>query len=285
MIVHACSADVVELEPQSIATIVTSPPYWGKRTYGDDTNEIGGGGQTLIEYARSLTLMAGHWRPALRDDGSLWMNLGDTWAGSGGSGGDHAKGSKQHMAGYKQGRAETVLPAAGSMFGDGPEGWHMYPGRLGGGQLTMTPWVVAWHLQGAGWTVRSMIVWNKQRVRPDDVRRLKRPLDGAYEMILMVTKSPNKYRWYPDVLQPGEMGDVWTFPPGSSTGDGGKGGHVAPFPDEIPRRCIALTTDPGDLVFDPFLGSGTTGRVAEAMGRRAVGCEIYAGQPGFVGLS
>ena len=75
-------------------------------------------------------------------------------------------------------------------------------------------------------------------------------------------------KWYPSALT--ETGSVWHFPPGGS-GDP----HLAPFPDELARRCILPTTLPGDVVFDPFAGSGTVPRVAHQLGRRGIGLELY----------
>lgn len=281
-----CSADAVELPPRSVRTIVTSPPYWGKRTYGDDPLELGSG-QTLLEYVQSLTLAARRWRTALTDDGTLWVNIGDTYAGSGGAGGDHINGSKQHIAKYRQGAPVTVLPYyqeilpyyRGQTLVDESH-WGMSPGKLAGGQLCLVPALLAMHLQGDGWIVRSMIVWDRGHPRPEALGHVRRPGDGQYEHIIMATKSM-KYFFNPGALPEGERGAVWKFRGGSSVGAGGRNGHVAPFPDELPRRCIELSSEPGDTVFDPFLGSGTTARVANELGRNAVGCDLYAGDDGF----
>lgn len=101
----------------------------------------------------------------------------------------------------------------------------------------------------------------------------------SHEMIFLLTpwertRRANEARpkWYPSGLV--ETGSVWHFPPGSS-GDP----HLAPFPDELARRCILPTTLPGDLVLDPFAGSDTVGRVAAKLGRRSIGVDLYAGRP------
>lgn len=274
MTIVRASATTIELNPASIQAIVTSPPYWGKRVYGDDPAETGNG-QSLTEYARELTVAARNWRPALNDDGVLWMNLGDTYAGSGGAGGDHISGSKKHMAKYRQGCPEVTLPkqAEPSLLDDSGQ-WGVGRFELQGGQLCMVPFIVAQHLQGDGWLLRSMIVWDRGNPRPEHLAHVKRPGDGQTEMILMLTKRKD-IKFHPDRLV--ERGNVWRFRAGSSVGAGGRGGHVAPFPDELPRRCIEASTDPGDLVFDPYAGTGTTCRVAEELGRRAFGCDLYAG--------
>lgn len=279
MNVQRCSAAEVELPPRSVQAIVTSPPYWGKRVYGDSPDEIGSG-QSLIEYIRELTSMAHHWRPSLADDGVMWVNIGDTYAGSGGAGGDHTSGSKQHIRKYKQGQAAAILPMARpGLLSNEPE-WGTSNAMLAGGQLCLVPFLLASHLQGDGWLIRSMIVWDRGRTRPEDLSHVRRPGDGQHEMILMATKS-KRVKFDAKRLPEGERGTVWRFPGGSSNKAGGRGGHVAPFPDELPKRCILSSTDPGDVVFDPFAGSGTTLRVAEELDRVGIGCDLYSGDQGF----
>jgi DNA modification methylase len=118
-----------------------------------------------------------------------------------------------------------------------------------------------------GWRLRSHIVWDKDRVRPESLAHVKRPLI-QWEPILMFSPGTH-HRFYPEGLV--ERGNVWRFPP-NATGDKGQ----APFPDELARRCILPSTREGEVVLDPFCGSGTTMRVAEELGRRGVGLDLYA---------
>ena len=131
----------------------------------------------------------------------------------------------------------------------------------------LVPSRVALALQSSGWLVRSWITWNKERLRPESLAHVRRP-GVSSEVILMLTKQ-RQYKFYPERLE--DRGDVWTFPPQVAR----KKSHLAPFPDELARRCIAVSTDEGDVVFDPFAGSMTTLVVAEEMGRRGVGLDLY----------
>lgn len=257
------TADDVELDPGSVQAIVTSPPYWGRRRYGDDPAELGR--EDLIEYVRRLTLIFRRLRPALSIDGLLWVNIGDTAAGSGGAGGDHSTGSKRHMPKYRQGSPRALFPVRDE--GLFPE-WRVMEAELRGGNWCLVPWLLAWHLQGDGWLLRKTIVWDKGRRRPEDLAHVRRPGE-AHEYVLMLARS-RSYKWRPGGLV--EPGDVWHFAPGSTVG----AAHFAPFPDELAERCILPSTDPGELVFDPFAGSGTVPRVAERLGRRGLGVDLYA---------
>lgn len=237
-----------------VQTVVTSPPYWGLRTYGDNSAEIGGG--DLGDYLAALVNVFTVNRPLYAPSATLWVNLGDTAAGSGGAGGDHNRGGgKSGIPKYRQGK--PVLP-------DGR--------RIPRKSWCMVPYRFADMMTEAGFCLRSVIVWDKGHARPENLNHARRP-GVQTERILLFSLSPSApYKFHADRLPEGERGDVWRFRPGSDR----KTGHVAPFPDELPRRCIEIATDPGDLVFDPFAGSGTTLRVARTLDRHAVGCEIYS---------
>jgi DNA modification methylase len=122
-------------------------------------------------------------------------------------------------------------------------------------------------LQADGWLVRSVITWDKGRMRPESLQHVRRP-GVSSETILMLTQQ-RKYTFYPETLP--DRGDVWQFPPQPAR----KRSHLAPFPDELAKRCIEASTVEGETVFDPFVGSGTTVHVAEALGRVGVGLDLY----------
>jgi len=235
----------------SVNCIVTSPPYFGLRTYGESDLEIGRG--TLDNYMLDMCAVAGRMKAALADDGTWWLNLGDTASGSGGAGGDFikGKGSKEDMPRYKQGA--TGVPK---------------------GQWCMIPSRVALMLQEQGWLIRSQITWDKQTIRPESQAHTRRP-GVSSETIFMLTKQ-SKYKFNPGAIE--EVGNVWHFPPAR-----GKRHHMAPFPEELPRRCILLSTDPGDTVLDPFVGIGTTVNVAEDLGREGIGIDLYRYDDGLIG--
>jgi DNA modification methylase len=269
MIVRADAMDLLEhVEPGSVQCCVTSPPYLKQRRYGDDPRE-GGLQEDLSSYVGWLADVFDQVRTAMHPTGLVWVNLGDKANGSGGAGGDWRD---KHRPNRRLGPgARLDVSGAG-------------PGRFDdkafetGGYLDVPGAFVA-ELLRRGWRLRLPIVWDKGREAPEDLRHIGRPRP-AHEMIYMLspTKRARKRheprpKFHPERLV--ETGSVWHFPPGGSGPS-----HLAPFPRELARRCIGPSTDPGDLVLDPFSGSGTTCRVAESMGRRAIGLDLYAEDAG-----
>jgi hypothetical protein len=152
-------------------------------------------------------------------------------------------------------------------------------GALAGGQWCNVPGRLAAALQDDGWRLRASITWAKTTasgaglVRPESLDHANRP-GVSSESILLLAPGPGRSVFDPAGLV--EAGDVWHFAP--VRGQVGRG-HAAPFPDELARRCILPSTRPGDLVVDPFHGSGTTGRVARRLERRYAGADLYATRP------
>jgi site-specific DNA-methyltransferase (cytosine-N4-specific) len=153
------------------------------------------------------------------------------------------------------------------------------------GTLALVPQRLSIALQDDGWFIRSIIPWVKTNPMPESVRN--RPTD-AWEHIFVLTKS-RKYYWNPEACRETatsrdagpdgkrNMRNVWTFPTQPY-----KGAHFAAFPEELARRCIQLGSRPGDLILDPFGGSGTTGKVASELGRRCVLVDRnYRGNGGY----
>jgi len=127
------------------------------------------------------------------------------------------------------------------------------------------PWRVAFALQDAGWYLRQEIIWRKPTPAAEGRASASR-FTRAHESLFMLTKS-YRYKFKDDR----RLRSVWDIEPAA-----GNGLHFATFPDELPRRCIEVASSVGDVVLDPFHGSGTTGRVAESMGRNWVACELYS---------
>lgn len=244
---------------------VTSPPYWGLRRYGDHPDELGT--EDLHAYLSRLVEVFREVRRVLRADGLAWVNVADTAAGSGGAGGDYGpSGRRAGYSGYRQARPtiwrKTRVYGEVELSGlDGAQ-WCNVPGRL----------VSA--LQDDGWRLRAWITWAKTTttgaplLRPENLAHANRP-GVSSEVILLLAPGMARSVFDPSGLV--EAGDVWHFPPAR-----GSSGHPAPFPDELARRCILPSTRRGDLVVDPFHGSGTTGRVARQLGRRDAGVDLYA---------
>lgn len=278
MLIRSDASAGMPIASGTVQALVTSPPYWGLRRYGDDGAELGT--EDLHHYLERLVAVFAEARRVLRPDGLAWVNIGDTAAGSGGAGGDYvipsaAKRKKRkapiERRSYRQGRptvrtyhVDRLLLDVGDPVEElAPAQWCNVPGRL------------ASALQDDGWRLRASITWAKTSkagramLRPEDLDHANRP-GVSSEAILLLAPGPGRATFYPERLA--ERGDVWHFPPAT-----GRYRGPAPFPDELPRRCILPSTDPGDWVLDPFAGSGTTLRVAELLGRNAVGLDLYAG--------
>ena len=175
-------------------------------------------------------------RRVLRDDGTLWLNLGDTFINAKGRAHGHDAKQKARRFGL---RPNDVM-VRGFKRKD----------------LVGIPWMVAFALRADGWYLRSDIVWAKPDATPDPVR--DRP-QRAHEMVFLLSKS---VRYAASGF---EDKSVWTIPVNRR-----RGVQTGTFPYELPRRCIASGTNAGDTVLDPFGGSMTVKRVAESMGRRAI---------------
>lgn len=229
--------------------VVTSPPYLGQRLYGDDTLEIGR--EVNVQgFVICMVMVGRQIRESLTEDGAFVLNLGDKANGSGGAGGDYNAG------GSKDGK---------------PKYGKFYDPLFEKGQFLDIPGKVVAALQRDGWRLRQEIIWDKGQESRESLEHVRRPRT-AHEKLFFLAPTKARSTWHADRLP--ETGSVWHFPPAQAE----KKGHPAPFPDELARRCVLACTDPGDLVLDPFVGSGTTTRIATSLGRRAVGIDLYAGR-------
>jgi DNA modification methylase len=237
----------------SVTSIITSPPYFGLRDYGEDGQL--GAEATVEQYVGNLVTLFRELRRVLADAGTLWLNLGDSYA-RGFGGGSPGKKSASNAGSY-QGRTPGKKPAG-----------------LNGKDLIGIPWRVALALQADGWILRSDIVWNKTNAMPESVA--DRPTK-AHEYVFMFAKSPT---YYYDAFAVKEIGadgkprnkrTVWSLPTQPFTG-----AHFATFPPALVEPCILASTPPSGVVLDPFSGSGTTGMVARNLGRSYVGIDLNA---------
>lgn len=237
-------------------TCVTSPPYLHRRAYGVGEREIGMG--TLSQYLNDLREVFAEVKRTLNDTGILWVNVGDTATGTGGSGGDYMAGNSY------AGRGQFGANAATWIRDDGT--------RIANKQWALVPYRLADALERDGWLLRSSIIWNKRSSRREDKRHTRRPGE-QHEHVLMFVKRPRRasdrleYRYLHE--REVEPGDVWTFSKAS-----GKGNGKAPFPVELPRRCIAVSCKPGEAVLDPFVGVGATLWAAHELGCDGVGVDL-----------
>lgn len=254
----------------SVQTCVTSPPYWGLRDYGVK-GQIGLE-KTPGEYVEKLVTVFREVRRVLKDDGTLWLNLGDSYAG----GGPHHGAKNTGKSATNRGSITGIdrLPIAGLKSKD----------------LVGIPWRVAFALQSDGWYLRSDIIWAKPNPMPESVR--DRPTK-AHEYLFLLSKSPRYYYDADAIREPCvdgmRMPKKWNNPKGKNkrtvwtiTPKPYRGAHFATFPPQLIEPCILAGAPAGGVVLDPFSGAGTTAIVAEQHGRRAIGIEL---NPAYVELT
>jgi len=248
-------AGLQQVSAASVDCCVTSPPYYGLRDYGVE-GQIGLE-QSPEAYITRLVEVFRAVRRVLRDDGTLWVVIGDSYAGSG-------KGGNSAGHEGKQDTNRGTLSVKGRMTPTG--------GDIKSKDLIGIPWQLAFALRADGWYLRQDIIWQKPNAMPESVRdRCTR----AHEYIFMLTKSARYYYDADAVAETAVHGDarnrrsVWTV----STKPY-KGAHFATFPPELIEPMILASSRRGGIVIDPFCGSGTTGVVAAAHGREFIGIDI-----------
>jgi DNA modification methylase len=240
------------LPDEHFQTTVTSPPYWSLRNY-DIEGQIGLE-ESLEEYMSSLVAVFEEVRRVTRLDGTLWLNIGDSYTSGGRTW--RAPDKKNRV------RAMDVRPPT--------------PAGLKPKDLVGVPWRLAFALQAAGWYLRTDIIWNKPNCQPESVK--DRPT-RSHEYLFLFSKSERYAYDYAAVRGPNNRNvrtvwDINTQPY--------KEAHFATFPPALVEPCISLSTRPGDLVLDPFAGSGTTGLTALSLGRRFFGIEL---NPDYVDIA
>lgn len=241
------SRHALRLLPEgSIQTTVTSPPYWSLRDY-----HIGGQiglEDSLDEYIGSLVDVFLEVRRVTRDDGTLWLNVGDSYTSGGRTWRAHDKKNPV--------RAMDVRPPT-------PQG--LKPKDLIG-----VPWRLAFALQESGWYLRSDLIWHKPNCQPESVK--DRPT-RSHEYLFLFSKSERYVYDYEAVRGPNNRNvrTVWDINTHAH-----RDAHFATYPPALVEPCIRLASKSNDLVLDPFLGSGTTAEVALGLGRRFVGIELNA---------
>jgi len=344
---------------ESVQCVVTSPPYWGLRDYGVEGQL--GLESTPEEYVANLVAVFREIRRVLRKDGTVWLNLGDSYV-SGQGGRQSAIGELPPVI-----RRDRPEPKARPELDNAPSGWaeravtpRTYPGRDSGlkpKDLYGMPWRVAFALQADGWWLRSDIIWAKPNPMPESVT--DRPTK-AHEYVFLLSKSA-RYFYDADAVQEpfqsspsdlrkmaeaqeriggltkesldprarasaltnmgrkrsvgnkqaataalaaigsgtrtyGGFNDRWDEAKANEDLPGGRNlrsvwniatepfpeAHFATFPKKLVEPCIKAGSRPGDLILDPFCGSGTTGVVALRLGRDFLGIEL---NPAYVEMA
>ena len=239
-----------KLTTESIQCCVTSPPYWGLRDY-EHSAQIGSE-PSPVDYVQNLIKIFREVKRVLRNDGTLWLNIGDGYARNGGVG--------KHGPNAIVGNTKKLIQKRNCKV---PDCWGLKDRDLLG-----MPWRVAFALQEDGWILRSKITWVKKNPMPESVKN--RPT-SATEEIFMFAKSTTYYYNSESIREESgaNLRNYWIL-----NQDAGKYGHPAAFPRELARRCILLGSNEGQIVLDPFGGSGTTGVVANELHRKAIIIEL-----------
>ena len=262
---------------------VTSPPYYGLRDYGGEASQIGME-QTPEEYIQQLVEVFRLVRDNLTDDGTLWVNIGDSYYNYRSDG----NYPKQTVSKTRQ-----DLPTKTPVRGNKLEG-------LKSKDLIGIPWMLAFALRADGWYLRQDIIWHKPNPMPESV---KDRCTKAHEYIFLLSKNKNYYYNNEAIKEPAkdwgtrDRSNGKYHNPGSGlvphsgltksyerknkrsvwsvTKKPYKGAHFAVFPPELIEPCILAGSEPGDIILDPFMGSGTTAMVAKQHDRYYMGCELH----------
>ena len=237
-----------EMAAESFDCVVTSPPYYWLRDYKVD-DQIGFE-ETVDKYVKAICSAMDEVRRVLKPEGTLFLNIGDTYySGKGKSHGVDRK-SRARRFGLR------AVDKSGGM------GLGLRPKTILG-----VPWRVAIEMMQRGWILRSPIVWNRQYCLPEYVRDRPR---RCYEYVFMFAKG-RSYYFDRTPLDEADEEDMWTI---ATRPKATNGLNTAPFPDELVEKCLGIGCPAGGSVLDPFAGSGTTLRVAVRSGRPATGVDL-----------
>ena len=267
-------------------TCVTSPPYYGLRNYGNEENQIGQE-NTPEEFIDQLVNVFKEVRNVLTDDGTLWVNLGDSYY-------NYRPGKGQSYPKQSVSKTNQDLPTQCNKRGNKLDG-------LKEKDLIGIPWMFAFAMRSDGWYLRQDIIWHKPNPMPESV---KDRCTKSHEYIFLLSKNKKYYYDNEAIKEPVKKDwgtrdrtqgkyhnpgsglvphsglsksydrknkrDVWSI-----TNKPYKGSHFAVFPPDLITPCILAGSEKGDIILDPFMGSGTTAMVAKQLGRDYIGCELH----------
>ena len=231
---------------------VTSPPYYGLRDYGGEDNQIGQE-QSPEEYIKEMVNVFRLVRDCLTDDGTLWLNIGDSYYN------------------YRPGKGGLPKQTVSNTKQDLPDQCNRRANKLEGlkeKDLIGIPWMLAFALRADGWYLRQDIIWSKGNPMPESVRDR---CTKSHEYIFLLSKSQNYY-FNVDIIkeESRRKRSVWNVNTKPN-----KQSHFATYPPELITPCILAGSEENDIVLDPFIGSGTTAMVARSLGRYYIGCELH----------
>ena len=265
---------------------VTSPPYYGLRDYGGEDNQIGQE-QSPEEYVNEMVKVFREVKNVLTDDGTCWVNLGDSYY-------NYRPGRGQGLAKQTVSNTKQDLPDVCPRRGNRIEG-------LKEKDLIGIPWMFAFAMRADGWYLRQDIIWHKPNPMPESVRDR---CTKSHEYIFLFSKD-RKYYYDNEAIKEPVKQDWGTrdrtngkyHNPGTGLQPHSgltksytkknkrsvwsvnkkpyKGAHFATYPPELIEPCIKAGSEEGDIILDPFMGSGTTAMVAKQLGRYYMGCELH----------
>ena len=285
-ILYGDCRDTLKQFDEQARTCITSPPYYGLRDYGGEENQIGQE-KTPEEFIDQLVSVFKEVRNVLTDDGTLWINLGDSYY-------NYRPGKGQSYPKQSVSKTNQDLPTQCNKRGNKLEG-------LKEKDLIGIPWMFAFAMRSDGWYLRQDIIWHKPNPMPESV---KDRCTKSHEYIFLLSKNKKYYYDNEAIKEPVKQDwgtrnrtngkyhnsgsglsphsgltksydrknkrDVWSI-----TNKPYKGSHFAVFPPDLITPCILAGSEKGDIILDPFMGSGTTAMVAKQLGRDYIGCELH----------
>lgn len=244
------------LEASTVQACITSPPYWGLRDYGI-RGQIGA--ETKVEdYIAHLVAVFQEVRRVLRDDGTVWLNIGDSYTSGGRTWRQTDKKNPARAMSYRAPTPDGLKPK----------------------DLIGVPWRLAFALQADGWYLRSEIIWVKPNGLPESVK--DRPTRN-HEYVFLLSKQERYFYDHESVKEPAVNGSkramrtVWAI-----NTEPLKEAHFATFPTKLVANCVLAGSKEDSVVLDPFFGSGTVGLVSQMLGRRFIGIEL---KPDYVDIA
>ena len=285
-ILYGDCRDTLKQFDEQARTCITSPPYYGLRDYGGEENQIGQE-KTPEEFIDQLVSVFKEVRNVLTDDGTLWINLGDSYY-------NYRPAKGQSYPKQSVSKTNQDLPTQCNKRGNKLDG-------LKEKDLIGIPWMFAFAMRSDGWYLRQDIIWHKPNPMPESV---KDRCTKSHEYIFLLSKNKKYYYDNEAIKEPVKQDwgtrnrtngkyhnsgsglsphsgltksydrknkrDVWSI-----TNKPYKGSHFAVFPPDLITPCILAGSEKGDIVLDPFMGSGTTAMVAKQLGRDYIGCELH----------
>lgn len=276
-LLHGHVLDTLAMIPKgSVQCIVTSTPYWGLRIYKESYFSKWADGeycpygheQTPEGFLRHTTEILSELYDVLTENGSVWWNVMDSF------------NTRTQIRNNAAEALRAMQGKDGRSWGDHEcrrySAGHSY---LKDGEQCLIPALIAERASRIGYFVKTVITWSKTSTLPEPQEsRVSRNLEYVLHLTKVRTPFFRKERYRSLIAEVGgrnngwetdKLSDVWTLPTSS-----GRDGHGAQFPIALPGRCIALSTDEGDIVLDPFVGAGNSGVAARTLGRRFIGIDV-----------